>query len=184
MPAPDDLPSFPEKNFSFTRLGVRIPTLLISPWIARGTVISEPTDAEKPTDTSEFDLTSIISSVRNLLDGGRVPPLTKRDAWAATFDDYLTTLTEPRTDCPTTLPPAPKSLGVESATIEAAQRLNDLQTDIVGAYEALRLRTGVASPGALPQRQGEASEWISSIVQGVLEVNKQVSLFTCHSSLL
>jgi phospholipase C len=32
-PRPDDTPSYPDKNYKFDTLGVRIPTLLISPWI-------------------------------------------------------------------------------------------------------------------------------------------------------
>jgi len=175
IPAPDDYPSYPG-NFSFDRLGVRIPTLLISPWIAKGTVISAPTDAEKPQENSEFDLTSIISSVKNMFApaDANIEPLTRRDAWAATFDDRLTELTEPRTDCPMTLPPAPKSLGRESALREAAQPLNDLQQDIIAAYEALRVRTGVESPGAQPVLQGDASEWIGSIAQDVIDAKKRV----------
>lgn len=66
IPAPDDLPSFPDKDFNFTRLGVRVPTLLISPWVKKGTVISGPLQHEKPQDNSEFDLTSIISTVRKM----------------------------------------------------------------------------------------------------------------------
>jgi phospholipase C len=36
VPPPDDQPSWPSKNFSFDRLGIRVPTLLISPWIKKG----------------------------------------------------------------------------------------------------------------------------------------------------
>ncbi len=56
IPAPDDSKSYPD-DFDFKRIGIRIPTLLISPWIARGTVISAPTAAMKPANNSEFELT-------------------------------------------------------------------------------------------------------------------------------
>jgi phospholipase C len=37
------------------------------------------------------------------------PPLTKREAWAATFEDITDQRTTPRTDCPLTLPLPPGS---------------------------------------------------------------------------
>ena len=172
VPAPDDFPSFPDKGFGFDRLGIRVPTLLISPWIPKGTVISAPTEAQKPTPTSEFDLTSIISTVRKMFgtnSGESVKPLTRRDAWAATFEDQLTKLSEPRTDCPMTLPDAPRDLGAEGAAREAAQPLNDLQVDIVNAFEALRRKTGVAAKRALPKLQGDGGAWISELTAGILE---------------
>lgn len=36
VPVPDDSTSYPDANFKFNRLGVRIPTILISPWLAQG----------------------------------------------------------------------------------------------------------------------------------------------------
>jgi hypothetical protein len=37
VPAPDNHTGYPDK-FDFTRLGLRIPVFLVSPWVARGTV--------------------------------------------------------------------------------------------------------------------------------------------------
>ena len=45
--------SYPDPNFTFSQLGVRIPTLLVSPWINRGTVLSEPPAPQKPANDSE-----------------------------------------------------------------------------------------------------------------------------------
>lgn len=178
---PHDLPSFPDKGFKFDRLGIRVPTLLISPWVPKGTVISEPADHEKPAGNSEFDLTSIISTVKNLLGGADagVQPLTKRDAWAATFDTRLSE-PSPRTDCPMHLPDAPKSLGKEHAMNEAALPLNDLQQDIINAFDGLRRtfkkKTATTSTAAvddkeeaLPTLQGEGSEWVTKVVDEVKE---------------
>jgi phospholipase C len=105
-------------DFLTPNSGVRIPTLLVSPWVPKGTVISEPRPEEKPQPNSEFDLTSIIASVKNIF--GAPKHLTKRDAWAATFDSRLSEQA-PRTDCPVTLPAAPKTLGFYRAAAEAAQ---------------------------------------------------------------
>jgi len=163
VPAPDDSISFPDKNFSFTRLGVRVPVLLVSPWVAKGTVISEPMAHEKPEANSEFDATSIISTVKNLFEAPKF--LTKRDKWAATFDKRLTE-ESPRTDCPMHLPDAPKTLSEADTLREANQPLNDLQTDIVDSFFTLRGLDVMAD--TKPTTQGEASEWIEKVVADVL----------------
>lgn len=102
--------------------------------------------------------------VRRLFNGKRT--LTKRDAWAATFDTRLTEK-EARKDCPMHMPDAPKSLGADRAHAEAVLPLNDLQTDIVQAFATLR-GPGVEDHGPLPQVQGEAAGWIQKVVAEVL----------------
>ena len=77
-PPGDGEASYPTPDFSFDRLGLRIPTLLVSPWIPRGSVVSAPPDRAKPTPSSEFDLTSIIASARKLLRMDTVGALTDR----------------------------------------------------------------------------------------------------------
>ena len=175
VPAPDHSASFPDKGFEFTRLGIRIPTLLVSPWVPKGTVIKHPRPEEKPFLNSEFDLTSVIATVKNLFNGKR--HLTKRDAWAATFDTRLSE-TQPRTDCPETMPPAPKALGYEHAAAEAALPLNDLQVDIVKAFATLAGRDLATT--ALPKVQGEGSEWVSRIVQQFIHANRSRTAGDLH----
>ena len=47
VPAPDSCkPPKDNDPFNFTRLGVRVPMIMISPWINAGTVVHEP--AVKP----------------------------------------------------------------------------------------------------------------------------------------
>ena len=47
--------SYPDRGFKFDRLGVRIPTILASPWIPKGGVlVGEPPAAQKPTPTSQY----------------------------------------------------------------------------------------------------------------------------------
>ncbi|GAA0143708.1 phospholipase [Lithospermum erythrorhizon] len=67
--------------FGFDRLDVRVPTILISPWIERGTVLHEPSG---PYPTSEFEHSSIPATVKKMLNLNEF--LTKRDSWAGTFD--------------------------------------------------------------------------------------------------
>ncbi|MGA8029329.1 MAG: alkaline phosphatase family protein [Bryobacteraceae bacterium] len=78
-----------ELGFDFTRFGVRVPTLLISPLIAAGTVFR--TSSQTP-----FDHTSILATVEERFG---LPSLTARDAAAPHVGDVLT-LTTPRTDDP------------------------------------------------------------------------------------
>lgn len=155
VPPPDNLASYPDHGFQFDRLGMRIPAILVSPWIQRGTVVSAPPAAQKPTSSSEYDLTSIMATTRkvlSVLEGAG--PLTKRDAWAATFEHVLTTLDTPRTDCPQWLPAAPEAS--RTPHVEAQLPVNGLQRDILAAHAH---RLGVPHPHHL-QRQGDVSEWL------------------------
>eukprot|EP00939_MAST-03C_sp_MAST-3C-sp1_P001220 g1220.t1 len=106
VPSPDGICT--KEGFDFSRLGVRIPTIAISPWIPKGTLVHEAPDAQKPFPTSEYELSSIPATLRKLFPE-LGDPLTKRDAWASTFEHVLS-LAESRDDCPTTLPvvPAPE----------------------------------------------------------------------------
>lgn len=84
--APDN--SAGEFGFDFSRFGVRIPALLISPRIKAGTVFR----AHQGT----IDHTSVLKTIEQLWN---LDPLTKRDAAAPGLGDVLT-LATPRTDDP------------------------------------------------------------------------------------
>eukprot|EP00040_Diaphanoeca_grandis_P022383 m.120115 g.120115 ORF g.120115 m.120115 type:complete len:679 (-) comp28788_c0_seq1:129-2165(-) len=154
-PAPMDkysTVSYPDKGYNFTSLGVRIPTILISPWIPKGTVIGEAPQAQKPKNDSQYDLTSIMATTRKLL-GMKTGPLTDRDAWAATFEHALS-LDVPRTDAPMHLPDAPPpSLDTSD---EANLPLNDLQKDIVGVHAHL---AGGGGDTRNITKQGHVATW-------------------------
>ena len=55
-----------------------------------------------PTATSEYEHSSITATLKKLFDLPS-PYLTKRDAWAGTFEGIVQTRTTPRTDCPSEL---------------------------------------------------------------------------------
>lgn len=84
--APDN--SVGEWNFDFTRFGVRIPALLISPLIAAGTVFR----ARQGT----IDHTSVLKTIEKRW---KIPSLTARDKAAPDLGDVLT-LSTARTDDP------------------------------------------------------------------------------------
>jgi len=77
-----------EFGFDFTRFGVRVPALLVSPRIAAGTVFR----AKQGT----IDHTSVLKTVEKRFN---LPPLTARDKAAPDLGDVLT-LAQPRTDDP------------------------------------------------------------------------------------
>lgn len=90
---PENAVSPPAKSaafgFDFTRFGVRVPTVLISPWIEAGTVY-------RTTGTTPLDHTSILATVEKCFG---LAPLTARDAAAPDVID-VQTLSTPRTDNP------------------------------------------------------------------------------------
>ncbi|KAJ8634175.1 hypothetical protein MRB53_027511 [Persea americana] len=102
VPSPDGNTGPAPSFFKFDRLGVRVPTIMVSPWIKKGTVISSPTG---PTASSEFEHSSIPATLRKMFNLSS-NFLTHRDAWAGTFEQVVTELTSPRTDCPEVLPDA------------------------------------------------------------------------------
>jgi phospholipase C len=65
------------QQFDFRMLGLRVPTVIVSPLIDKNTVKS-----------TVFDHSAIPATVRKLF-APKQPPLTKRDAWSATFEDVI-----------------------------------------------------------------------------------------------
>ncbi|GAB2233923.1 hypothetical protein Droror1_Dr00003153 [Drosera rotundifolia] len=123
VPSPDGIIGTTQPyNFKFDRLGVRVPALFISPWIEPRTVLHGPLG---PEPTSQFEHSSIPATVKKLFNLNNF--LTKRDAWAGTFEGLLTRKT-PRTDCPVTLS-EPVKLRERGAIEE--QPLSDFQKELV-----------------------------------------------------
>jgi hypothetical protein len=121
--------------FDFRRLGSRVASFLVSPWVAKGKVIQRPTG---PQPTSQFELASICSTAKTLFNLSsfrasavtRAPALfimhwagqsrltrgdidaccavTERDAWAGSFEELLLDSPRPDSDCPLHLPDAPE----------------------------------------------------------------------------
>jgi phospholipase C len=101
--APDT--SVGEYGFDFTRFGVRVPAVLVSPLIAPGTIFSAPAG------TTPIDHTSVLKTIE--LRWG-LPNLTARDAAAPDLSGVLT-LTTPRTDDPLAGVVPPTSAGQNPA---------------------------------------------------------------------
>lgn len=83
-------------TFHFDRLGVRVPTVLASPWVGKGLVQNKPADGK-----ADFTHTSILKFVSELWGLDSFGP---RVDWSPSFGEVLTT--EFRDDTPERLPNA------------------------------------------------------------------------------
>ena len=93
--------------FDFSRIGIRVPMVMISPWIPKGYVVAHPSQ-NNSLSASQYTHSSLVHTIREQFTP-KSPPFTKRDSWSKTFEDVIMQLDEPRTDCPMTLPKVPRS---------------------------------------------------------------------------
>jgi phospholipase C len=117
--------SIGEFGFDFTRLGVRVPTVLVSPLIPAGTVFRVP-EASTP-----LDHTSILATVEHRWS---LPPLTRRDANAPDVGSALT-LSSPRADDPLAGVRAPTPPPIPAGAADELSHLEQVRTEL-----ATRLR--------------------------------------------
>jgi phospholipase C len=116
--APDD--SVGEDGFDFERFGVRVPAVLVSPWIEAGTVYRAPAGGPP------LDHTSVLKTVQ--LRWG-LSPLTARDAAAADLGGVLTAAS-PRTDDPLAAVTAPSS-AVANPSAALPSHLQQIHAELV-----------------------------------------------------
>ncbi len=147
VPPPAAVP--PDGNnqygFDFDSYGVRVPAVLVSPYIPAGSKIRPDSDSLYP-----FDHTSIISTVRALFDLGG--PLTQRDAVAPTLLSALS-LDLPTNDGPASIDPGLVTPPVAQVAARAAAPLNGMQSSLAAAAATLPV-----SPPATPDDVPAPSE--------------------------
>ncbi|XP_043724191.1 non-specific phospholipase C2-like [Telopea speciosissima] len=132
VPSPDGIVGPEPFLFRFDRLGVRVPTIMVSPWINKGTVVHGPNGFPFP--TSEFEHSSIPATVKKIFNLSS-PFLTKRDEWAGTFEGIFQSRTQPRTDCPEQLP-TPVKIRQGEANEDA--QLSEFQQELVQLAAVLK----------------------------------------------
>jgi phospholipase C len=141
--------------FDFQRLGLRVPAVVASPYIPRGTV-----------DHTTYDHTSIIRTVRTRF--GLADALTRRDSVGPTLDG-LFTLATPRDDAPLKLPRPKRSAALRKPARPAP--LSDLQrqlldlADMVAAVHA-RARIAPIRKAAAPMKLADeesARRYVSAV---------------------
>jgi phospholipase C len=162
--------------FDFTRLGARVPAVLVSPLIERGRV-----------DSTAYEHASIPATVKKLF--GLPAFLTARDAAATTFESVLS-LSTPRTDTPKTLPVPRRPRGAQDQRallhVEASEStaramglpqarsqapLSEFQETLVqltGIIGARRL-ADMALPPITIRTEYEAAEYVRDRLSSVLQ---------------
>jgi phospholipase C len=103
--------------FNFDRYGVRVPAVIVSPFVPQGTVL-------RPTGATPFDHTSIIKTVRTRFSLG--PPLSDREASAPDLAAALS-LSEPSNLGPAAVTALPYAPSPAALAVAHARPLNHMQ---------------------------------------------------------
>lgn len=165
-----------QSQFKFDRYGVRVPAVLISPYIEKGAVIRE-----------KFGHASIPATLKEVFDLEMF--LTKRDAGARTFSG-VAALPAPRTDAPSDVATDVHSKIIESSyrspsvdEIDSAGKtsdassapLTDFQKHLVGLANTL-------PTGENPElRAHQAARHLHTEHDGALHVRETVARFLKHT---
>jgi phospholipase C len=126
-------------GFDFTRFGLRVPAVLVSPLIPAGTVFRVPEGG------TPLDHTSVLKTIETRWS---LPALTARDAAALDVGDVLS-LTTPRTDDPMAGVTAPSS-GAVSSSAGLVSHLQRVQAQATAELplSAEQLTAGPVAPAA------------------------------------
>ncbi|KAL8170879.1 hypothetical protein V2J09_022683 [Rumex salicifolius] len=172
VPSPDGIVGPQPFNFTFNRLGVRVPTIAVSPWIDKATVVHK---AKGPYPTSEYEHSSIPGTVKKLFNLPS-PYLTKRDAWAGTFEHILSTRTQPRTDCPEKLP---SPVRVRAGEANEEVQLSEFQLELVQLAAVLKgddtLSSYVGGGIGKGMNVREGKEYMEEAVKSFFEAGRLAS---------
>jgi phospholipase C len=140
-------------DFGFNRYGVRVPAIVVSPWVEAGTVFrAASTDAS---GGAEFDHTSILATLRDWL-GLKAPNwlASKRIEKAPTLGHVLT-LSKPRTDVPVIEKPRTPLPVADTA-------LNDIQRALTAA-SLIEAQAGSLSLQAYNSVAEEVTQKVASL---------------------
>ncbi|XAR50342.1 hypothetical protein NMG60_11004636, partial [Bertholletia excelsa] len=172
VPNPDGNTGPAPSFFKFDRLGVRVPTIMVSPWIKKGTVISRP---RGPTPNSEYEHSSIPATIKKMFNLSS-NFLTHRDAWAGTFEQVVGELTSPRTDCPEVLPDVTALRHTEA---DENRGLSEFQNEVVqlaavlnGDHFLSSFPDGMSKKMSVKEAQAYASGAVSRFIRASKEAIK------------
>jgi phospholipase C len=153
--------------FSFERLGVRVPAVLVSPFIPRGLVIHDKV----------FDHTSIIATASKLFVNSSPTFLTQRDRNANTFEDCLT-LAAPRPGKvnipqPTNAPPAVMSMSAPSGAVKAGARSKKSSKKSAKKHAPTKVSAEELSVAPHPSG-GQITELTAALIQHAFTFERQL----------
>jgi phospholipase C len=121
--------------FKFNTYGVRVPAVLVSPYIPPGSKIRPPRNADG-SEPTPFDHTSIIKTLRELFDlGGQ---LTARDEAAPSLVGALS-LAAPNNDGPASIAPTLVQPSPDALSARAVAAPNGMQDSLANAAASLPL---------------------------------------------
>ena len=138
IPNPDGM-YYEAEDFNFDRQGLRVPFIVVSPWVKQGTLVHAAAAGE-----GQYEHSSIVATVVHKIFKSQVKApfaqpqyLTARDAWAKTFEDVFETNrvngdATLRTDCPLKLPEIPRhrNLFANSSTY-GSPTMTEFQSNLV-----------------------------------------------------
>jgi phospholipase C len=174
VPPPAAIP--PDQNsqygFAFDRYGVRVPAVLVSPFIPPGTKVRPLPDADG--NTCPFDHTSIVATVRALFLPGD-PPLTARDAVAPTLLASLS-LPAAANDGPANIDASLVAPSVSDLQIRGNATPNGMQASLAAAAAVLALAPP-ATDGDLPEPTTPAPVAYSNVATAQAAATTRTGLF-------
>ncbi|HZY59843.1 MAG TPA: alkaline phosphatase family protein [Candidatus Binataceae bacterium] len=133
---PDDASRHGELGFGFDRFGVRVPVVIVSPYIEAGTVF-------RSTTATPYDHTSILATLREWLQIPATAMLpSARIKVAPTFSGILTR-NNPRGELPK-ITPRPDTLA--AVAVATSEPPNDMQKGIMLAVESKQLGRSLTIP--------------------------------------
>jgi phospholipase C len=143
------------KDFGFDKLGVRVPAILISPWLDPGIL------------QTQFDHTSLL---RYAIEKWGLGPLGNRAAQANSFADVLTRRATPRDDCPASLPlpsgvPNPLDLALNAQQVALAGFTHHLEVNYTKPDDATVARHSRMTAGAYEDQSRAVAERIRHFLQ-------------------
>ncbi len=120
-PCPDDLTD----EYTFARLGVRVPVLLVSPWVKRGVL------------STQFDHTSLL---KYLTDKWGLGPLGERVRMANSIAEAFDGMLNPREDTPVNIEDTPEMRAARQELNHPDAQLNGHQVALLAASPVLAER--------------------------------------------
>ncbi|HXB74248.1 MAG TPA: alkaline phosphatase family protein [Candidatus Acidoferrales bacterium] len=143
------------KDFGFDKLGVRVPAILVSPWLDPGIL------------QTQFDHTSLL---RYAIEKWGLGPLGNRAAQANSFADVLTRRATPRDDCPASLPlpsgvPNPLDLALNAQQAALAGFTHHLEVNYTKPDDATVARHSRMTAGAYEDQSQAVAERVRQFLQ-------------------
>jgi phospholipase C len=146
VPPPKAVPPSNEptaSGFPFDRYGVRVPAVIISPYMPPGSIVrSNPTGLPHQGPPYPYDHTSIIATLRKLFGLGE--PLTARDGAAPDLIGALS-LDDPTNDGPASVSPTSRVPSAQELSKTASAPPNPMQRSLAAMSAQLPLKAAQAS---------------------------------------